>query len=302
MDSPISDRREAVKVAAQFSSVIAGTVIAASSFRAALDRIFAVESHRFWLGPVILSLIAGILWFLLMLAFGVLGTIPKPVSVSCTKEQRGRYFGVSFALGLAVALILAVSACLALEANDDLFYSRSLPWIPSLIWIQEAGFRTASRLFPCRYEGFDTGCEAYKTLPAFLLANVIAYVPFSLATVFLIRYWESARSFLKPLSSPVLRWGSAIGVALLCIRLVLYRFSPDVSSPIAPSGVGRTAWLLLEWTLGPVSIAVALSIPFVFYGAICAVWRRKYISERLVVLTHLAVFVLAALILGNQYQ
>ena len=213
-----------------------------------------------------------------MLAFGVSGTIPKAGSISSTKGLRDRYFAVSFAFGLAVALILAVSACLVLEVNDDLFYSRSLPWIPSLIWFQEAGFRTASRLFPCRYEGFDTGCEAYKTLPAFLLANVIGYVPFSLAIVFLFRYRESARSFLKGLSGAFLRWGSIAGVALLCIRLVLYRFSPDVSSPIAPSGVGRTAWLLLEWTLGPVSVAVALSIPFAFFwGNLCGLEKEIHL-------------------------
>jgi hypothetical protein len=89
---------------------------------------------------------------------------------------------------------------------------------------------------------------------------------------------------------------------LLCIRLVLDRLSPNVSSPLALLGFGRTTWLLLEGTLGPISIAIALSIPFVVYGAICAVWRRKFISERLIDLTYLAVFVLAALILGNQYQ
>src|SRR5207302_8097040 len=109
------------------SSVIVGTVIAASSFRTALNRIFAVESHGFWLGPVILSLVAGILWFALMLSFGLLGTIPRTQSISCTERHRDRYFAVSFAFGLAVALILAVSAWLALEVNDDLFYSRLLP-------------------------------------------------------------------------------------------------------------------------------------------------------------------------------
>ena len=237
-----------------------------------------------------------------MLSFGLLGTIPRTESISYTERHRNRYFAVSFAFGLAVALILAVSAWLALEVNDDLFYSRSLPWIPSLIWFQEAGFRTVSRLFPCRYEGFDTGCEAYKTLPTFLLANVIAYTPFSLATVFLVRYGESARLFLKQLSSALLRWASIVGVTLLCIRLVLDRLSPNVSSPLAPGGIGRTTWLLLEGTLGPISIAIALSIPFVVYRTICAVWRRKFISERLIDLTYLAVFVLAALILGNQYQ
>ena len=271
-----------------------------------MNHIFAVESQRFWLARTItLSLIASILWFAFTLAFGALGAIRKGVnsqSVASTKGDPVRHFAVSFALALAVALTLAISALLTLEANDFFFYSRLLPWIPSLIWLQWTGFGTASQLHPCQYEGFDTGCEAYKTLPVIVLSNTIAYLPFSSAMVFLTRYWESPRLFLKALASAFLRWGSLVGVALLCLRLVLHRLSSDVSLPIAPSGVGRAVWLLLEWTLGPISVAFALSIPFVLYGAICAVWRRKHISERLVDLTRVAAFFLAALILGNQFQ
>ena len=306
MDSLISSRREAVRLAARCSSAVAGTVIVAGLFRAALNRVFAIESPQFWLGRTIASCLAvRIFWFALTLAFGALGTIPKTVSFQSarsTKRNYIRHSAVSFALALAVAFVLAVSAWLALEVNDAYFYSRSLPWIPSLIWLQNAGFRTASRLFPCQYEGFDTGCEAYKTFPVFLLSNVIAYVPFSFVTVFLTRYWEWARSFLKALSRAFLRWGSIVGAALLCVRLVLDRLSPGISSPIAAEGVGHTTWILLEWIVGPISVAFALSIPFVIYGAICALWRREQISERLVDLTRVAAFVLAALTLGNQYQ
>ena len=38
------------------------------------------------------------------------------------------------------------------------------------------GFAQASRMFPCRAEGFDTGCEWYKTLPTFVAANAAAYL------------------------------------------------------------------------------------------------------------------------------
>lgn len=301
MDSPILGRREAVKLAVQCSLAVAGTGIAASSFRASLNRIFAVESHGFWLGPIILSLVAGILWFALMLAF-LAFAIRITNSVSSAKGHRDEHLALSFAFALAAALALAISAWLALEANDGLFYSRSLPWVPSLIWFQETGFRMAYRFFPCQYEGFDTGCEAYKTIPVFLISNAIAYLPFSLALVLLTRYWEPSRLFLKALASAFLRRAIPVGIALLCLRLVFFRLFPHASLPIASTSAQRTTWSLLEWTVGPISVALALSIPFVFYGAVRAVWRRACVSERLADLTRVALFVVAALILGNQYQ
>ena len=300
-----SGRREAIKLAVQCSSAVAGTAFAASSFTAVLHRVFAVESHQLWFAPIIISLSAGVFWFVLMIALGAFGLIAKTVdsrNFSSRKLDHDRHFALNFVIALGAALMLALSAWLVLQANDDFFYSRLLPWIPSLIRLQEAGILVVSRWFPYKYEGFDAGCEAYKTIPVFILSNTFAYLPFSLATVFLIRCRKSTRLFLRKLASAFLRWGSLVGIALLCIRLVVHRWSPDVSIPTAIGGMGRTMWLLLEWTSGPISVVFFLSIPFVLYRAICAVWKNEHISESLVDVTRVAAFVLAAMILGNQYQ
>jgi hypothetical protein len=95
--------------------------------------------------------------------------------------RRSLFFSV--ALGVAVAVTLWFS----LETSDSIFQSRLMPWVVPLIDLQEAGFRAANSLFPCQREGFDTGCEAYKRLPAFLSANAIAYSACLFPVVHLIR-------------------------------------------------------------------------------------------------------------------
>jgi hypothetical protein len=303
MDSLIRGNSQAVKLAVKCSLVIGGTLIAASSFRAVLNYVFSEEPNRFGLSQIIIvSLTASVLWFLLTTVCALRGTTPMSTDSAApsTKGERIQSLAVSFAVSVAIAMALAISAWLALETNDRLFYSRLLPWIPSLIWFQEAGFQTAARLFPCRYEGFDVGCEAYKRLPVFVLSNAIAYFPFSLATVFLILYTESSRSFLKAVRAAFLRWGGLVGVVLLCLRLVFYRLSPDVSGPNTPSRLGHMAWVLLQSIAGLITVALILAIPFVLYGAILGVWNRERISERLLDLTRVSAFLLAALILGNQ--
>jgi hypothetical protein len=78
---------------------------------------------------------------------------------------------LSIAIGTALALLFLFS----LEASDAVYQSRLLPWVLPLIYVQDVGFRVAARLFPCQMEGFDTGCEVYKRLPAFVGANALAY-------------------------------------------------------------------------------------------------------------------------------
>jgi hypothetical protein len=82
-----------------------------------------------------------------------------------------RTAALSVILGMAIAVMLWLS----LVASDEIFQSRLLPWIPSLIYAQEAGFGVVARLFPCQKEGFDAGCEAYKTIPTFVVSNALVY-------------------------------------------------------------------------------------------------------------------------------
>src|SRR5215472_5049653 len=77
----------------------------------------------------------------------------------------------SIVLGMTIAVMLYLSW----SASDEIFQTRLLPWIPSLIYAEEPGIRVMSRFFPCQKEGFDTGCEDYKRLPTLLAANGMAY-------------------------------------------------------------------------------------------------------------------------------
>jgi hypothetical protein len=99
------------------------------------------------------------------------------------------------ALSVILGIALAVTLWLSLDASDEIFQSRLLPWIPSLIYAQEAGFRVAARLFPCQKEGFDTGCEAYKTIPTFVGSNALVYTAILLPIVHL---WRTRRSRSRP--------------------------------------------------------------------------------------------------------
>jgi hypothetical protein len=93
----------------------------------------------------------------------------------------------SVLLSITIGTGLALLFWFSLEASDAVFQSRLLPWVLPLIYMQDAGFRVAARLFPCQMEGFDTGCEAYKRLPAFVGANALTY---SIVLLPMIHSWR----------------------------------------------------------------------------------------------------------------
>jgi hypothetical protein len=100
------------------------------------------------------------------------------------------------ALSIGTGLTIAVILWLSLDASDAIFQSRLLPWVRTLIYLQDIGFRVASRFFPCQKEGFDTGCEAYKTIPAFVGTNALLYSIVSLPLIYLLRMKATAKSLL----------------------------------------------------------------------------------------------------------
>jgi hypothetical protein len=97
----------------------------------------------------------------------------------------------SIILGMALSVLFWLS----LGASDEIFQTRLLPWIPSLIYVQEPGIRVMSRFFPCQKEGFDTGCEEYKTIPTLLASDAIAYAIVLLPVMHL---WRTRRSRKRP--------------------------------------------------------------------------------------------------------
>ncbi len=98
-------------------------------------------------------------------------------------------------LSIALGVMFAVMLYLSLNASDEIFQTRSRPWIHSLIYAQEPGIRVMSRFFPCQKEGFDTGCEEYKTIPTLLAANGIAY---AIVLLPIVHLWRTQRVRKRP--------------------------------------------------------------------------------------------------------
>ena len=107
-------------------------------------------------------------------------------------DSIGRLVGIS----AVIAFVVALSASLALDFSDSVFQSRLLPWTVPLIKLQSVGFVQVARMFPCRSEGFNTGCEWSKTLPTFVAANA-AYLPFALVGVYLYRRSEGVKTAIQ---------------------------------------------------------------------------------------------------------
>jgi hypothetical protein len=289
---------------------LAATVLAVRIFRTTLDYRFGRQEQGF-LGPsLIVALIAafvvGLGWFGLL--FVLIKYANRPGVVIRDKasnslpiaacKRRSLYQDVCTA-GIA-AIVLASTAWLALGINDEEFYSRLTPWVGSLIWLQEPGFTAASRLFPCRSEGFVTGCESYKWIPTFLLSNAIAYIPVLVASLQFYRYCDWFRKPMRNASS-LIHWVATIGASALCLRLFLYGLSPDVSSSIHAHDPFRLAWIVADNGAGIIATILVLLVPFYGFRAFSAVRSRQQVRMSLVDMTWLASFLFAALALGNQF-
>ena len=97
-----------------------------------------------------------------------------------------RTITLSVVFGFALSLAFWLSM-----AFGDVFVQSRLQWrwgLP-LFYIQGLGFTVAALLFPCKTEGLDLGCEAYKWAPVFLGINALAYATLMLPVV---HYWRRA--------------------------------------------------------------------------------------------------------------
>jgi multisubunit Na+/H+ antiporter MnhB subunit len=76
---------------------------------------------------------------------------------------------------LLISLAMAVLFLAALYLNDEFIGTRLVWWIVPLVKVQSIGMNLSSSLFPCRREGFDTGCEWFKVIPIVILSNAAVY-------------------------------------------------------------------------------------------------------------------------------
>src|SRR5205823_11430160 len=115
--------------------------------------------------------------------------------------------------------------------------------------------------FPCRFEGFETGCVAHKWIPTFVLSNAFVYLPFSLAGVHLFRS-NTLRPDGARMIQRLLRWTALSGIAGLCLRLFVHRLSPEVSSTIHNWNIGSVTWTVLDTASGLIAVLFVLAAPF----------------------------------------
>lgn len=277
-------------------------------FRLILNRVpFAETGH--WIGSVILASVGGLLWFALTF-FCLLRALRSddgnslPVASSADAKRAGGFLS-TFTSSAVIACVLSLTAWVALDWNDAIFYSHLLPWIAPLITIQHSGFIAASRLYPCQAEGSNTGCEPYKWIPTFLIANALAYFPFVLGGVLWCRLSKAARTIPQYVARQFVRWAVPAVVVSLCALLVMHKLNLDTHNSLFPHP-GIAHWHLGVWELlnditGTLIVMAGLLLPFYFYRAFRRSGGLSATRSMLWKLTELTIVLLAALMLGYVY-
>jgi len=296
-------------VAARFASALALTSAGAHIFRGLLDRIFYNNwGTDFVLRVTLSTIILYIAWFLFTLTAlkinaRILGRRDNEIRIS-RQEHGGNFLQVWHAVAVApvAALLLAATAWFAITANDEIFFSRLLPWIGPLIWFQDVGFHVASRLFPCRMEGSNLGCEAYKWLPAFLLSNAAAYFPFVLLGTFVYFRSAQAKATAETFLRGLIKWGTLLAGTGLALRLTVYRLVPEASFPAHDWDIPRFMWAAADQVTGVLCLMLLLVVPFCIRRLVNLILKERSVLDSLVELTWLAAFASVAITLGYQYR
>jgi hypothetical protein len=293
--------------AARCAAVIFGVTIGSAAFRFLLHRILAMPRDEQLRGPFILASVLGLFWF--ALAFLLLARSSSS-GVGFPQERNPSSTGTrtvfrTITLTLVSACVMAITAWVGLYLNDEVFESRSLPWIAPLITVQGYGFGKASQMFPCQAEGLDTGCEAYKWIPTFLLANILAYFPFVLISLFSSQHSDAVRKTVRASAGFFARWWVVVAVAGLVALQVMHGLSLDTHDSLYPHpGIGHWhfgAWELVSDITGTLITVAGLALPFCFYRAIRRANGLLETRTRLAHTTSLVATLLAAMILGDVY-
>ena len=287
--------------AAGYAAVVFGVTAGSAVLRLVLHRVLAMPRDDRLAGLIILAALLGLLWFVLALV---------SLLRSNFRGQDQRATGIkriwrTIAIAAVITSVLAISAWMALYLNDEIFYSRSLPWIAPLITLQTYGFGKASRLFPCQAEGFDTGCEAYKWIPAFLVSNSLGYFPFVLVGVFSFQRSETIRKASRSAARYFARWSApVVGAGLLTLQVMHALNLATYDSLYPHPGIAHWhfgVWEQVNDITGTVIVIAGLLFPFY----LCRIFRRPRsqddVRSRIAEATSLAATMLLALMLGNVY-
>jgi len=287
--------------AAGYAAVVFGVTAGSAVLRLVLHRVLAMPPDDRLAGPIILAALLGLLWFVLALVALARSNTPAQDQVASGTKPIWR----TIAIAAVMASVLAISAWMALYLNDEIFYSRSLPLIAPLITLQSYGFGKASQLFPCQAEGFDTGCEAYKRIPAFLVSNSLVYFPFVLVGLFSLQSSETMRKALRSAARYFARWSApVVGAGLLTLQVMHALNLATYDSLYPHPGIAHWhfgVWEQVNDITGTVIVIAGLLFPFY----LCRIFRRPRsqddVRSRIAEATSLAATMLLALMLGNVY-
>jgi hypothetical protein len=292
--------------AARYTAVVFAATIGSAALRLLLHRILAMPRDVQLRGPIILAFLLGLFWF--ALAFLVLARSssngvgsPQWLNPSPTGT---RTVLRTITLALVIACVIAVTAWVGLYLNDEIFESRSLPWIAPLITVQTYGFEKSSQMFPCQAEGSDTGCEASKWIPTFLTANSLAYFPFVLIGLLSSQHSDAVGKAARVGAGFFARWCAVVVTAGLVALQVMNGLNLDTQDSLYPHpGIGHWhfgAWEQVNDITGTLITVAGLSLPFYLYRVI----RRTNgipARTRLTEATSLVATLVLTLILGNVY-
>jgi hypothetical protein len=294
-------------IAARYALVIFGAAAGSAIPKLLVHRAFATPANYRLGGPIVLASTAGLFWFALSfvaLARASSGNATSPQGQN-RPPARTRTVLRTIPQALAIAGVLSISAWTGLVLNDEIFESRSLPWIAPLITVQDFGFAEASRMFPCQIEGADTGCEAYKWLPTFLAANSLFYFSLVLITMLSCQHWGGIRTTMQSGSRLFARWCIVVVTTGLVALQIMHGLNLDTQDSLYPNpGIGHWhfgAWEQINDITGTLITISGLSLPFYLYRVIRRAPGVVEVRSRLAEATSVAATMLVALTLGNVY-
>jgi len=301
--------RLSAALSVRYSLILAAATLAVALFRLEMNRIFDGYQNPAWYLSLVRAPIFGLEWFILVSGYTMVslrageqsvgsGSVHEHAALVRKSSSTGRLFGIS----VVIAVVLALSAWLALDFSDSVFQSRLLPWTVPLIELQRLGFTRASRLFPCRAEGFDTGCEWYKWLPTFVAANAAAYLPVAFIGAYLYRRSERLKAVVQHGLHSVVRWGAGFAIVGLCLRLFVAKWWPGISTPLGQGHAGRMSWVAVDDLTGIIVLVLFLAMPFYIYQGLrvtrSVAETRRYLAD----FTWMASLYVSSLILASVYS
>jgi hypothetical protein len=294
--------------AGRYAAIVAASVLVAALFRRVIASIFSDRPDHFLPGSFLLAAMVGLLWFaftLVCLRRKARAQHPFHAEANATTAVKmSRVLLSSAALSTVLACICSFTAWSVLALNDEIMDSRTLPWIMPLITVQEYGFSTASKMFPCRAEGFDGGCEAYRTIPAVVVANAVAYLPLLLCLVVCYRLVSPTSQTLPNVAHKIIRWIVPLAALGLCALLVMNQLGLSTYDTLYPSGDSHHhfgIWELLNDLTGTLILTCIFLLPLYLYRSFWRFVPDMPKQQALTDSTSLMALVMVSLILGNVY-